>query len=103
MVKGTAIFFLGLSSPVLVHIFHVMQGLVAPPKEGDVMSGILASFPDNLIVGMVFIVSLVVVWRIVVKEHKEKQKEQKKRDNERDKFYELMSEVRDELRKLQNK
>ena len=102
MVKSVAIFFLGLSSPVLVHVFHVTWGLVAPPEGGDVMSGILASFPANLVAGAVFIVSLIVIWRIVAKERMEKRKEQERREVDRGKYYELMSEVRDELRKLRD-
>ena len=102
MVKGVAIFFLGLSSPVSVHVFHIVRGLVAPFEGGDVVSGILASFPANLVAGVVFIVSLIVMWRIAVKERVEKQKEQEKREVDRGKYYELMSEVRDELQKLRN-
>ena len=102
MVKGVAIFFLGLSSPVSIHVFHIVRGLVAPFEGGDVVSGILASFPANLVAGVVFIISLIVIWRIAVKERVEKQKEREKEEVERDKFSKLISEVREELRELRS-
>ena len=102
MVKGVAIFFLGLSSPVSIHVFHIVRGLVVPFEGGDVVSGILASFPANLVAGVVFIVSLIVIWRIAVKERVEKQIEREREEVDRDKYRELMSEVRDELRKLRD-
>lgn len=100
MVKSTAIFALGLTSPVLAHVFHIVWGLVIPAEGGSVMTGILASFPANLVAITVFVVALIVVWRVSVKEREAERRKQVSDKEERDKFSELMREIRDELRGL---
>ena len=83
MVKGIAIYVLGLSSSVLLHIYHILSGTFNSSQRGDVMSGILASFPENLIALVLFIIAVVVIWKYEKRGRKEKQSEQKsKKENE---------------------
>ncbi|MFC2032956.1 hypothetical protein ACFLUB_00285 [Chloroflexota bacterium] len=58
-----AIFVLGLSSPILVHILHIIVGFISSSLRGGVMSGIIASFPYNAIAFIAFFASLgFIIW-----------------------------------------
>ncbi|MFC1979677.1 hypothetical protein ACFLVS_02225 [Chloroflexota bacterium] len=48
--KPLAIFVLGLSSPIIVHIANIIYSLILPSHDGGaVMSGILTSMPWNIL------------------------------------------------------
>ncbi len=55
MLKQIAIFTLGLTSPILVHISQTILGYISPSQRGDVMNGLMNSFPSNAIALILFI------------------------------------------------
>lgn len=59
-----AIFLLGLTSTICIHIAQIAMGYIRSPEDsGDIVSGIINSMPYNIISLSIFLCSLVyIIW-----------------------------------------
>jgi len=79
MAKNIAIFILGFTSSILVHFANIIIGLA---KGDDVMSGIINSFPYNIIALVGFIGAILfLLW--YSKKQSKREEEKEKRSIER--------------------
>ena len=96
MVKHIAIFTLGLTSPILVHISRTILGFILPSQRGGVMGGLINSFPSNVIILILFIGASIYLYII----------HRKTRDNKKqltDSVNELIQEIRRDRDERKNK